>query len=120
VFVFLALLVAFGLGYFAGHTAERNVVQITKTQLVEVQTNSNSPAAVPAQQNAHGPIDINTADKSLLESLPGVGTVLAERILEYRAKHGSFLSIEELKQVEGIGEKKFDGIKELITAGGAK
>ncbi len=59
-------------------------------------------------------ININTAEASLLQSLPGIGQVLSERIVEYRDKNGFFNSIEEIKEVSGIGEKKFEGIKDLI------
>jgi len=46
--------------------------------------------------------------------LPGIGPVLSERIVEYRNKNGFFSSIDDIKDVSGIGEKKFEGIKHLI------
>ena len=52
-----------------------------------------------------GPIDLNTADASALDSLPGVGPVLAQRILDWRAQHGRFSSVDELGEVTGIGDK---------------
>jgi len=60
-------------------------------------------------------ININTADKSELDTLPGIGPSLAERILEYRQTNGGFTDIEELKKVTGIGPSKFDKIKEKVT-----
>ncbi|RLD13968.1 MAG: ComEA family DNA-binding protein [Caldiserica bacterium] len=62
-------------------------------------------------------ININTASREELETLPGIGEVLAQRIIDYRRTNGYFKSIEEIKEVSGIGEKKFEAIKDLITVG---
>ena len=55
-------------------------------------------------------ISINEADSNDLECLPGIGPTLAQRIIEYRQKHGSFKTLEELKNVRGIGEKLFQKV----------
>ena len=60
-------------------------------------------------------IDINRAEPWLLEALPGIGEVLAQKILDYRSENGSFRRIEDLLQVSGIGEATFENIKDLIT-----
>ena len=60
-------------------------------------------------------IDLNTATLSQLNSLPGIGPVIAERILELREKSGPFKRIEDLMNIRGIGEKKFLKLKDLIT-----
>ena len=70
--------------------------------------------------NFYGPagitkININTADKSQLESLPGIGSVKAQNIISYREKNGPFQRIEDLVKVSGIGEKTLEGIRDLIT-----
>ncbi len=65
--------------------------------------------------NDNNLLNINNANSRQLEELPGIGTVLAERIIEYRESKGAFRNIEEIKDVPGIGEKKFEAIKELIT-----
>ena len=57
-------------------------------------------------------INLNTATAEQLEELPGVGETIAKRIIEFREEKGSFSSVDELKEVEGIGEKKFAKIKE--------
>ena len=59
-------------------------------------------------------ININTADKALLATLPGIGDVLAERIIAYREENGPFQSISQLRNVDGIGTGKVDTIFELI------
>ena len=59
-------------------------------------------------------VDINTADQAELESLPGIGTAKAQAILDYRSIHGSFDSIEELLEVEGIGEKLLEKIQDYV------
>lgn len=61
------------------------------------------------------PVLLNSADASSLESLPGVGPVLAERILEYRREHGGFRSVEELMEVKGIGKKTYAKIYPHVT-----
>lgn len=63
------------------------------------------------------PLNINIASQSELESLPGIGSVIARRIIEYRLEFGPFEKIEEIQAVEGIGEAKFDQIKDSITVG---
>jgi competence protein ComEA len=60
-------------------------------------------------------VNINTATATELDSLPGVGPVLAQRIVDYRSKHGPFRSVRDLMKVEGIGQKKFDALKDYVT-----
>lgn len=60
-------------------------------------------------------IDLNTATAAELDTLPSIGPVLAERILSFRQKKGGFTSVSELRDIEGIGPKKYEGIKDLVT-----
>ena len=60
-------------------------------------------------------ISLNVADLSALDSLPGVGPVLAQRILDWRSTHGRFTSVDELGEVSGIGEKLLSQLKPLVT-----
>ncbi len=59
-------------------------------------------------------IDINKASLKELEEIPGIGKILAQRIVKYREKYGSFKSIEELKNIKGIGSKKFELLKKYL------
>lgn len=61
-----------------------------------------------------GKVNLNSAGQRELEELPGIGPTLAERIIAYREKKGGFKSVEELKQVSGIGEKKFEELRDLV------
>ncbi len=60
-------------------------------------------------------ININNADMEDLISIPGIGAKTAKAIIEYRHKHGPFRSIDEIKNVKGIGTKKFNRIKNYIV-----
>lgn len=62
------------------------------------------------------PIDINVATVAELTTLPGVGKVTAQRIVDYRTAHGKFGSIGELLKVKGIGAKKFERLKQHVKA----
>ncbi|MFA5383770.1 MAG: ComEA family DNA-binding protein [Eubacteriales bacterium] len=62
-----------------------------------------------------GLININTADQSEIESLPGIGPALAGRIIQYREENGPYRVPEDIKNVSGIGEKRYEDIKDKIT-----
>lgn len=62
-----------------------------------------------------GQVNINTADASQLSTLPGIGPALSQRIIQYRETNGDFSSIEEIKKVSGIGDKKYEDLKDKIT-----
>ena len=60
-------------------------------------------------------IDLNTATEADLDTLPGIGPALAQRIIDYRTQHGAFRTVDELRNVSGIGDAKFAEIKDLVT-----
>jgi competence protein ComEA len=74
--------------------------------------NSAGSAAVKIKP---GKININKAGAEELDTLPGIGPALAERILAYREEQGKFKDVAELKNVSGIGDKKFEGLAEFVT-----
>jgi competence protein ComEA len=78
-----------------------------------------APKATKATAAPVGPVNVNTATQTQLESLPGIGAASAKRIIEYRDKNGKFKKIEELMNVKGIGEKSFLKLKPMITVGAA-
>jgi len=60
-------------------------------------------------------ININKATVKELQTLPGIESVIAQRIVDYRHEYGPFKKIEDLMQVKGIGKKRFERIRDLIT-----
>jgi competence protein ComEA len=68
---------------------------------------------------AFAAINLNTATKEELVALPGIGPAKAQAILDYRSSHGQFKSIEEVKDVKGIGAKRFEKLKGDLTVVGA-
>jgi competence protein ComEA len=60
-------------------------------------------------------LDLNQASAEDLETLPGIGAVLAQRVIAFRTSAGGFRAVEDLREVKGIGSKKFDRIKSLVT-----
>ena len=75
------------------------------------------PAAGVAGATATAKIDINTATAQLLDSLPGIGEVYSQRIVDSRAVNGPFVSIDDLLEREIIPRSTFEKIKDLITVG---
>jgi competence protein ComEA len=72
------------------------------------------PDAGPGASQPAGPVDINTADETQLEALPGVGPATASAIVEHRERHGPFASVEALGDVAGIGDAKLAQLRDLV------
>ena len=81
-----------------------------------VSLSSNRPATLAPPKRFHrGLLDLNRATEQEFDALPGIGPHLAERIMKYRQSVGAFHSPEELRAVKGIGKKKFERIRSLVT-----
>ena len=75
---------------------------------------SHSPTS-PSRGTRGGKVNLNRANLAELDGLPGVGPVLAARIIEWRSKNGNFKSVDELRRVSGIGDAKFNELKEVVV-----
>jgi competence protein ComEA len=75
-----------------------------------------SPAASSSGAAGDGPVDLNSASVTALDTLPGVGPVTAQRILDWRTQHGRFASVDQLREVDGIGPSRFAKLKDLVVA----
>ena len=77
---------------------------------------ASSPArpAPPPRRAVTFPLDINSARIEELMALPGIGETLAQRMVEYRKSHGGFRSVDELRKVRGIGEKRMEQLRPLV------
>lgn len=88
----------------------------SSTNADESSQGKNKKTGNSGKVKTHGIVNINTASASELSSgLKGVGDTLAKRIVDYREKNGKFKTIEDIKKVSGIGDKKFENIKDSIT-----
>ena len=76
---------------------------------------SDRPSAAAPKPSHQGLLDLNRATDQDFDALPGIGPKLAERIMEYRQSVGVFHSLDELRAVKGIGKKKFERIRPLVT-----
>lgn len=106
------------LAYVLDDGIKIRIPSITDEEIEDVMTDGsgeniiveNDTSSVTQNQK----ININKATETELQSLPGIGASLASRIVEYRNQNGKFASIEDIKNVNGIGENKYSNIKELI------
>lgn len=118
------LVLIFSLGFLAGRASVPYAIAAATERPVQAQQTDDAvqtpeeAAPQPAQAAADGAaekIDLNTADAEQLQTLPGIGAVLAERIIEYRTVSDGFQSPEQLMEVSGIGEQKYEALRDLIT-----
>ncbi len=72
------------------------------------------PAGSAAGAAPAAPVPLNTATVDQLDTLPGVGPVLAQHIVDYRTQHGGFRSVDELREVNGIGDRRFSDLRNLV------
>ena len=117
--VFIALLI----GFLIGRGRGGGVVITTQKEPDSVTVSPSEPEettrSMPVIEENVFPVDINTATAKQLTAVPGIGEVLAERIVEYRNENGAFSSVYDLTAVKGIGENNLEEMLEYITAGEA-
>ena len=117
-----AVQLAGGLTRRAEQSGVNLVARVTDGQQVIVPRRGAAPAAAggagPAGAGAGAPgakVSLATATVEQLDGIDGIGPTLARRIVEYRDEHGGFRSVDELRQVDGIGEKRFGSLREAVT-----
>lgn len=116
-----ALFAGITLGFFLGRNLTRGDVMISLPESMYTESTQASTAAsveTTGAEEVSFPLDINQADSEALQALPGIGEVLAGRIIAYRDENGPFSSPDQLMNVEGIGEKRLEAILDYITIGG--
>ena len=116
-FGMLLVCLSFALGYLLGNGSGETVVAVS-TQAPEKVVRNEDPFSGKTVEFDEGLINLNTADRSQLETLPGIGPELAERILAYREENGLFVAKEQIMDVDGIGEVRYEKLEALITIGG--
>ena len=120
--VLLALFLVLTIGIFIGRNSVSGMIVIPGNEDNNTESatqNDQEDSAISTELSTEiGKININTASVSLLQMLPNIGNVLAQRIVDYRTENGNFTVLEDLLLVEGIGEKRLEQIREYITVGG--
>lgn len=101
-----------GAQVYVPFNAENNA---TPTAVIFTESAANNGLSKQASPSADGLVNINSADAAQLETLPGIGASTAQKIIAFRGENGRFTTIEEIMDVPGIGQGKFDQLQALIT-----
>jgi competence protein ComEA len=107
--------------HLAGIQAGEGEREVTPVRREESSSAPHSTAATTStlptgalSQSKHGKVDLNHATADELQHLPGIGPVLAQRVIEQRTAHGPFHTVDDLRDVKGIGKKRMDQLRPLI------
>lgn len=106
------------IGYYIGRNSGRAAVDISAIAPQPTAAVGDTTQDATQATQFTGPVNINTADSAQLQTLPGIGPTLAQRIIDYRAENGPFTSVYDLMEVPGIGLVKLEAILDYITVGG--
>lgn len=113
--VFAALLI----GFFLGQNLNQSSVQASQlSRAAYTSETATETAVLPRSRAAEEKVNINTATSEELQTLPGIGPTLAQRIIDYRNEHGPFSNLLELTNVKGIGLERLNKILDYATVGG--
>jgi competence protein ComEA len=91
------------------------IVPVRGAAAVAAAGTAGSPGGSAAAGGGGAPISLSQASEAQLETLDGIGPALAGRIIEYRQRHGGFRSLDELKEVSGIGDKRFEALRGALV-----
>ena len=117
VFVLMLIFVlCFFLAYFDARGSDRSI-SVEYGTAYEVTAEMMEETDGEKEKQGTRRMDLNTATQSELETLPGIGAVTAENIIQYRTEHDGFSSVEELSNVSGIGGKTLEALREYVTVG---
>lgn len=110
----LAYVLEDGMKVYIPKNSDKNEVKDDTNIYVSKENNNTSTSKNTNSDNQNNKININTATQTELETLPGIGPSIAVKIINYRKENGKFTNVEELKKVSGIGNAKYEQIKNLI------
>jgi len=115
---FLTAVVAFMSGIFLGRQMSGPTIQMSSGICDGPVEMTTLPKETELELQISFPIDINTASLQELMALPDIGEVLAQRIIDHRESNGPFETTESIMEVYGIGDKRYEKLKDLIYIGG--
>ena len=111
-FILLCVFLTLILGVFIGRQSVTGMMLIPeKLPPADQSVTCEENNIIQDRPTGNGKININTASAGMLETLPNIGSVLAQRIVDYREENGNYTTLEDLLLVEGIGEKRLEEIR---------